>query len=527
MNSEIRSIADVARHHGRVRPDAAALSCEGRNTTWAELDRLSNRVACGLRESGSTGIAAYLGRNREPFVEAFYGSVKAGWVLSAINWRLAPREVAYILNDLEPAILFVESEFLNGVEEIRAEIAVPEIVCLDADVPGLERYAAWRDRRPERDPKAETAPDTVVMIVYTSGTTGHPKGAQITSDNLMATLRFYEATGEDYFRSNADDVHVAFQPFFHIGGSELVFQFGYYGCLSVLMPDFDVGGFLDIVERHNVRRVALPPTVINMILDHPRVDSADLSRIRFISYGGSPITPALLRRAAKRWNASFIGLFGQTESTGMGTYLPPHEHSPDGAEHMASVGHPLPGMELKIVELEGGRHQPAGQAGEICLRGDSTMAGYWRNPEATAKTLDADGWLHTGDVGYLDEEGYLYLKDRVKDMIISGGENIYSAEVETAVAEHPAVNSVAVIGVPDELWGEAVKAIVVLHPGARATEREIIDFAAKQIARYKRPKSVDFVDELPRSANNKILKRELRARYWDAAEAGGGSPGGA
>ena len=517
MNEEIRTIADVPRHHGRVRPAAPALECEGRTTSWAELDRRSNQVASGLRAVGRSGIAAYVGRNREPFVETMYGSAKAGWVLSAANWRLAPRELAFILNDLEPAILFVESEFLPGIEEIRSSIAVPQVIRLDGSPSDLESYATWLNRQSTEDPRAEIGPETVVLIVYTSGTTGHPKGAQITNDNLFATIRLYEATGEEYFRSEPDHVHAAFQPFFHIGGSELVFQFGYYGCLSVLMPDFDVEKFLSIVETHNVRRVALPPTVINMILDHPRVDTTDFSRLRYISYGGSPITPALLRRAAKRWNASFIGLFGQTESTGMGTFLPPDEHSPDGGPHMASVGHPLPGLELKIVHLETGAKQPAGESGEICLRSAATMAGYFKQPAASAKTIDLDGWLHTGDIGYVDDSGYLTLRDRVKDMIISGGENIYSAEVEAAVAEHPAVNSVAVIGVPDSLWGEAVKAIVVLHPGARASEREIIDFTARRIARYKRPKSVDFVDELPRSANNKILKRELRSRYWDDA----------
>jgi len=515
MNEQIRSIADVPRHHGRIRPRSPALSCEGRQTAWTELDRSSNQFACGLRAIASEGIAAYLGRNREPFVEALYGAAKAGWVLSAINWRLAPREVMYILNDLEPAILFVETEFLPCVEQIRSEISVPTIICLDSERSGLDSYSSWRERQDEEDPRVEIAPDRVMMIVYTSGTTGHPKGAQITNDNFMATIRMYEGTGEDYFCSRPDDVHIGFQPFFHVGGSELVFQYGYYGCLSALMPDFDVEEFLGLLETHNVRRVALPPTVINMILDHPRTERTDFSRLEYITYGGAPITPALLRRATKHWNTSFVGLFGQTESTGMGTYLPPDEHAADGAEHMASVGHPLPGMELKVVDLETGADLPPGEAGEICLRGDATMAGYWRRPEDTAKTIDSSGWLHTGDVGYLDAAGFLYLKDRIKDMIISGGENIYSAEVEAAVAEHPAVNSVAVIGVPDELWGEAVKAIVVLHPGAEVTERQIIDFTAQRIARYKRPKSVEFVSELPRSANNKILKRELR-ESWQA-----------
>jgi acyl-CoA synthetase (AMP-forming)/AMP-acid ligase II len=309
-------------------------------------------------------------------------------------------------------------------------------------------------------------------------------------------------------------VHAAFQPFFHIGGSELVFQFGYYGCLSVLMPDFDVERFLSIVETHNVRRVALPPTVINMILDHPRVDTADFSRLRYISYGGSPITPALLRRAAKRWNASFIGLFGQTESTGNG-----HVPAPRRALCRGRPAHGLGGTSAAGVGAQDRRPGNRCRAAVRDLRRDlSTQrcndGRLFKQPVATAKTIDLDGWLHTGDIGYVDDSGYLTLRDRVKDMIISGGENIYSAEVEAAVAEHPAVNSVAVIGVPDSLWGEAVKAVVVLHPGVRASEREIIDFTARRIARYKRPKSVDFVDELPRSANNKILKRELRSRYW-------------
>jgi len=518
MIDEIQCIADVPRYHAAVRPDAPALACEGRELGWRELDLRSSRFATGLRALQDSGIAAYLGRNREWFMEAFYGAAKAGWILTSPNWRLAARELAFILNDSQPSILFVETEFLPAIEQVRGEIGVETIVCLDSEASGLESYAAWRDRNPAQDPKAHLRPHDVAMIVYTSGTTGHPKGAKITGDNLMATLRIYEASGEEFFVGRADDVAVIFQPFFHIGGSELAFQAGYYGGLNVLMPDFDVAEYLSLLERYRVRRVALPPTVINMILDHPGVESTDFSRLDYIAYGGAPITPALLRRATTRFDASFVGLFGQTESTGMGTYLHPNEHAVEGAKHMDSVGLPLPGMELKIVDVEQGADLPPGETGEICLRGDATMAGYWNDPEATAKALEANGWLHTGDVGCLDAEGFLYLKDRLKDMIISGGENIYSAEVEAAVAEHPAVNSVVVIGVPDELWGEAVKAVVVLHPGAEATERQIIDFTGHRIARYKRPKSVDFVDELPRNPNGKILKREIRDAYRARSE---------
>jgi acyl-CoA synthetase (AMP-forming)/AMP-acid ligase II len=280
-----------------------------------------------------------------------------------------------------------------------------------------------------------------------------------------------------------------------------------------VLPEYDPAQALDLIQNYNISKIFMVPAAIQIMLNHPKVGEVDFSRLKYITYGASPIPLELMKAAMERFGCGFVQMYGMTETSGTIVTLEPEDHVPEGSPKMRSVGKPLPGVEIKIID-EAGQEVQAGTVGEIATRSVRNMRGYWNNPEASAKTIDADGWLRTGDAGYIDADGYLYIHDRVKDMIISGGENIYPAEVENAVYSHPKVVDVAVIGVPDARWGEAVKACVVVKPGETLTEAEVIAFAREHIAGYKCPKSVDFIAALPRNASGKILRRELRAPYW-------------
>lgn len=515
MDARIQHVADVTRVHALQRPDHPALLFRGNATSWERLDRNASRVACGLIAEGITRGAsvAYLGRNTDAYFELFFGVAKASAVVVPINWRLAPREIAYVLQDSEAPILFVERSFFSQLEAIHEPLpGLRKIITIDGTHSVGEAYESWRDGYADLDPRLAPIAEDPFIRLYTSGTTGHPKGAQISGRALLLALELQEASGEDCFRIEPDDVGLAYLPLFHIGGTKVAFDQLYHGVTQLILSQFETGPVLDAIGRHKVRRLFLAPTMLQMLLDDPRYRQTDLSRVEYVTYGGAPISADLLRRTLATMMCGFVQTYALTESTGLGAFLPPSDHHPDDRERMRSAGRPHPGFEIRIVDADGRALGPR-ETGEICLRASCLMLGYWKRPEETGKALRG-GWLHTGDAGYLDEDGYLYIRDRVKDMIISGAENIYPAEVENAIAHHHAVRAVAVVGVPDPKWGESVKAIVVLEPGARVSEQEIIDFTKRHIAGYKRPRSVEFVAELPTGPTGKVLRRELREPYW-------------
>ena len=306
-------------------------------------------------------------------------------------------------------------------------------------------------------------------------------------------------------------------PCFHISGTGTGLGTMFAGTGAIVLPEYDPTKALEMIEQFNISKIFMVPAAIQIMLNHPRVHEVDFSRLKYITYGASPIPLELMRAAMDRFGCGFVQMYGMTETSGTIVTLNPEDHDPAGSPRMLSVGKPLPGVEIKIIDGEG-QELPAGQIGEIATRSIKNMKGYWNNPKATASTIDADGWLKTGDAGYLDEDGYLYIRDRVKDMIISGGENVYPAEVENAIYSHPKVADVAVIGVPDEKWGEAVKACVVVKKNESLTEAEVIAHARRHIAGYKCPKTVDFIDVLPRNPSGKVLRRELRAPYWEGKD---------
>jgi long-chain acyl-CoA synthetase len=370
----------------------------------------------------------------------------------------------------------------------------------------LERHYG---RRPEGP---GTTDDDVAWLAYTSGTTGRPKGAMLTHGNLTFVAVSWLA---DLQRLEPEDVGLVAAPLTH-GAGMMALAFVMKAAAQVILQPsgFDAARFLSDVATHRVTHTWLVPTQIKMVLDHPDLPGADLSSLETVVYGGAPMYVEDLKEAIRRIGPVFVQLFAQSESPMTGTYLPSGEHvlEGQGSERLASCGCARSGIEVAVLDDQGGV-LPAGEIGEICIRGPAVMKGYWKRPDATAETL-RDGWLHTGDVGKMDDRGYVFILDRTKDMLISGGLNVYPREIEEVLLHHAGISQAAVIGVPDDRWGEAVKAIVVPAPGARLSEAEVIAFAGSQLAGYKKPKSVEFVADLPKTSIGKIDKKVLRAPYW-------------
>jgi len=517
--NDIRTLAELTRFHARERPNKVAFQFDDRLTTYREFDQLTNRVAHGLRAEGLKpgSRVGFLDKNSDLFYQLVFGAAKAGAVSVGINWRLAPPEVAYILNDSRAEILCVGPDFFGLVEQIKNELThVKRIIAMSPRHAQWQDFSQWRDTHRADDPAVAVSPDDVAIQMYTSGTTGHPKGVQLQHRCFFDLQRLPPHDDMQWNDWNDNDVSLVAMPSFHIGGVGYGVWGLRAGAKNIVVSEFDPGATLDLIETQGISKVFLVPSAIRMVVQHPKAQHTDFSNIKYIMYGASPIPLDLLRQAVAVFKCGFVQLYGMTETTGAATYLPPDDHDMAGNERMRSAGRPYPGVELKVID-DNGKLLPPRAVGEICIKSLANMLGYWNLPEATAKTL-IDGYVHTGDAGYLDEHGYVYVHDRVKDMIVSGGENIYPAEVESALFGHPAVADVAVIGVPDDRWGEAVKAVVVLKAGQTANADELIGFARNRIAGYKLPKTVDFIPELPRNPSGKVLKRELRKPYWEGRD---------
>jgi len=515
MAIEIACLADIARIHGAERPDMPAVVYQGRTTSYGALNQASSQVANALIVDGvrpQTRVA-HLDKSSDLFFELLFGAAKANAVMVSVNWRLAPPEVAHIVNDAEAEVLFVGAEYYPVIEQIRSELkTVRKIVALDGGRPGWEPFAAWRDRQPTTDPRLPIESTDTAIQFYTSGTTGLPKGAEIINRNFTAMMPLW--TREWLLAPGVPNLVCL--PMFHIGGAGWAVAGLYSGATNHVMREFIPAQILETVQRERLQVMLLVPAMILFLVQAPQIGETDLSSLRLIVYGAAPIPAELLKQAIAIFPCGFQQVYGLTETTGAITLLPPKDHDPNDANKLLSCGYAQEGVELRIVG-DDGKDMAPGKVGEIAVRSLQVMGGYWKLPEATARAVQGD-WFFTGDAGYLDEAGYLYIYDRVKDMIVSGGENIYPAEVESALFGHPAVADVAVIGVPDERWGEAVKAVVVKKSDADVSPGELIGWARARIAGYKLPKSVDFIDALPRNPTGKILKRELRKAYWGDRE---------
>ena len=514
---QMPTLGDVARYHARTRPESTALTFEGRESTFADFDRNTNRVANALIAEGLKPgqRIAYVGKNSDAYFELLFGAAKAGVVMTPIGWRLAPPEVAYIVGDSQAPIVFVGPEVIGLTEQVAGELSYrPKVIAMEAEGAGENGlYEAWRDAAPDSDPGVAIKASDVAVQLYTSGTTGRPKGAMLTHANILSGRRAAAEAQMPWNQWGPGDVSLVAMPVSHIGGTGWGIVGLYNGAKGVVAREFDPFKVLDFIEGDGISKMFMVPAALQIVVRQPRAREVDYSRMKYILYGASPIPLDLLRECMEVFGCGFCQQYGMTETCGTIVYLPPEDHDPAGNPRMRSAGLPMPGVELKIID-EKGEPVPVGSVGEVATRSVANMAGYWNLDEATRATIGEDGWLRTGDAGYLDEDGYLFIHDRVKDMIISGAENIYPAEVESAVYGHPAVAEVAVIGIPDEKWGEAVKAVVALKPGATADAEDIIAFARTRIAAFKAPKTVDFIDALPRNASGKILRRELREPYW-------------
>ena len=515
---ELRTASDMIRRWARETPDAPMLT-EGSSTlSWDEVYQRSKRVAYALQRCGvgPGDRVAFLDRNGSEYFEVLFGCALLGAVSVAVNWRLAPMEIAAIIEDAGAPVLFYGPDYAATVKEVKSLVdSVHHWVALD-------RFAEWRDGdgAVERDdPGFDPGPDDPVVQLYTSGTTGLPKGAVISGRNISAIL----TEADRVFHIGADTVSLVAMPLFHIGGTGWALAGMSRGGHSVILKDVDPTEALRIIEAHRITETFVVPAVLMFLLATPTLADTDMSSLRTVFYGASPISEDVLVRSMAALGCDFAQVYGLTETTGAITSLMPGDHDPDGprAHLLRSAGRPFDHVQLRIVDASG-RDLPVGEVGEVWTRSDQNMLGYWNKPEETAATLTDDGWLRTGDAGWLDAEGYLFLHDRIKDMIVTGGENVYPAEVENALLAHPDVADAAVIGVPDNRWGETVKAIVVRASGASADDGDlgaaIIAATRDRLAHYKCPTSVDFVDALPRNPSGKVLKRELRRPYWDASE---------
>ncbi|GAT10447.1 long-chain-fatty-acid--CoA ligase [Mycolicibacterium novocastrense] len=502
---DIATVADIARVFGAERRDAVALISGERTATFGDLDTRSNRVAQALRAAG-VGFGdrvAFVEKNGIEFFEVACALSKLGAVVVPVNWRLAPPEMLHIIDDAGAKVVIVGGEFFSHMEAI--EDRLDALVVAVGEHPRWPDFDRWISTYPAEDPWVTTQPDDIAFLMYTSGTTGSPKGVMLTNDNY-----FCKATGiADKWRFDADSVSLAVMPMFHMAGSGWALVGLCEGARTVVLRDVDPSAILDAVARHGITNMLLVPVVIQRLLETPGVATTDFSALRAIVYGASPITDDVLVRALERFNCDLLQVYGQTETTGSITQLDRHD-----PELLRSCGKPFDWVEVRIVD-DAGRDVPTGAVGEVWTRSRQNMRGYWNNPAATAATVTPDGWLKTGDAGYVDAEGYVYLHDRVKDMIVSGGENVYPTEVENVLMTHPEVADVAVIGVPDPTWGEAVKAVVVPAPGCSPSEVRLIAYARERLAGFKLPKSVSFAEDLPRTPSGKILKRALREPYWD------------
>lgn len=508
----VNVVADIPRVQASVRPDATALWFEGRETSYGELDRQANRVANALIAAGVEpgDRVAYLGKNMDRYYEIMLGCAKARAALAAINNRLAAPEMEFIAADAGVKVMFVAREFY----EIAAVVieAIPElstIIAIDGEHETWTSLDAMVTAETDRDPMLDHQPDDDVIQLYTSGTTGLPKGVQITNRNYMAFMQ--QATDLEWSRYEAGEVVMNAMPLFHVAGVNVGVLSLAQGAEAVIIRDIDPAVILKLIPDKKIAHAFWVPAVILMLTQQPSAGETDFSSLKMVSYGASPIAESLLVEAQALMGCQFTQVYGLTETTGGGTFLPPEAHDPAWGK-LRSCGVAYPGTIVRCVDAEG-NSVPEGEVGEIVIKSDFVMKGYWNRPEATADAI-RDGFFYTGDAGYLDADGFLYIHDRVKDMIISGGENIYPAEVENAVFAHPDVADAAVIGVPDEKWGEAVKAIIVLKPETSPTAEAIIAFTKDRIAGFKCPKSIEFADALPRNPSGKVLRKDLREKYW-------------
>ncbi|MGJ7528350.1 long-chain-fatty-acid--CoA ligase [Variovorax sp. GB1P17] len=504
-------------HKGRrEKGKATAVVCGKQRLSYGEFTDRVSRLGAVLKQLGMQpgDRVGMMSLNSHRFVEYFFGTWWGGGVINPVNIRWNPKEVAYSLDDCDTRILLVDDVFAPMAGELRRLSASLRTVvyCGDGAVPeGMLGYEALlADAAPIDD--APHTSDELAAVMYTGGTTGQPKGVMLTHGSLCINAL---GTVAALPRDTQDAVAIVAAPMFHVAGCGIALQSMLRLVPVHVVPVFDELAVLQTLQSARVTEMFLVPTMIKRVIEHPRFAEFDLSALRLLSYGAAPIDAALLDQAMRAFpGTAFAQVYGMTELSPVVTALPPHCHQPGPNRErlLRSAGTPITIAEVRIVDGED-NELPFGQVGEIVARGPMVMAGYWNKPEQTEAALRG-GWMHTGDGGYMDEEGYVFVVDRMKDMIVSGGENVYSAEVENAIAQLPQVLMSAVIGVPDDKWGERVHAVIVRREGMALDAEAVIAHCRDQIASYKCPRSVEFRDALPLSAAGKLQKFQLREPFW-------------
>ncbi|GHE15620.1 long-chain-fatty-acid--CoA ligase [Streptomyces alanosinicus] len=515
------TLAATSAAHARDRADHTAVICQDRRTSYGRLHRLSNQAAHALRASGAgrgTRVA-WLGRESEYYYTVVLACAKAGAVLVPVNWRLTPKEADHILRDSAAQLLFVDGDFLPVAERVRPTLpALDTVVRIDreGDTDPGAGLRAWWAGAPDTDLDPVTGPDDAVVQIYTSGTTGLPKGAVIPHRSFFTLAPAMRQAGLDWVDWRPDDINLISLPGLGTAGTAWFWNGFNAGLTNVVMRMFVPQEAIRLIRGLGVTTTFAAPAMLRMMLDERDAGPEAFASMRKIYYGGEPISTSLLTRCLEVYGCEFVQIYGSTETATVPVCLPPRDHRA-GSPRLRSAGKVCPGTGLKIVGPDD-RPLPPGEIGQICIHTPGRMLGYFNRPEATARTL-RDGWLYMGDNGYLDEDGYLFVCDRINDTIIVAGQNIYPAEIEKEIAEHPAVAESAVVGLADDHWGEAVHACVVLRPGQRLTPRELMLFLRGRLADYKIPSVFHFVSELERNPAGKILRRIARERLQAAAAA--------
>ena len=502
-------------------PDRVMMVFEGKRWTFSQTNECVNRLAnalmkLGIEKGDRVGV---LQVNCNEYIEAYFATAKLGAIFVPLNFRAKADELSFMISNAEAKLLFLGARYLEMVDGMLPNLqTVKECIMLDDRSDGKLHYGDLIDSSSSEDVLGEIEDDDITILMYTAGTTGRPKGVPLTHNRFVS----YVLNNVEPASPEIEERNLLTVPLYHVAGCQAMMAAVYGGRTLVLMRQFEVKEWMKTVQQERATRAMLVPTMLKWIIDDPEFKMFDLSSLKVITYGAAPMPFDVINKAIKEmpW-VKFINAFGQTETASTITALGPEDHVIDGTEEerekklrrlTSSIGRPLPDVELKIVDEEGNPLK-TGEVGEILAKGPRIMSGYWRDEEKTAQTLTADGWLRTGDVGWMDEEGYIYLAGRGDDMIIRGGENISPEEVEDVLHSHPKIDEAAVIGVPDPEWGQQPMAVVVLKKGETAIPEEIIEYCRSKLAGFKRPRSVVFIDSLPRNPMGKVLRKKLREQY--------------
>ena len=504
-------------------PDKVAIVFEGKRYTFSQLNDRVNRLGNALSNLGvkKGDRVALLQVNCNQCVEAYFTVAKLGAIYVPLNFRAKGDELTYMLNSSEANTLFLGERYIDLANSIASGLtSVKNFISIESKHEGMLYYEDMISSSPAEEVVTDIGDDDTTILMYTAGTTGVPKGVML-SHNSFAIYVLENVTPAD---PELVEKNILTVPLYHVAGIQAMMAAIYGGRTLVMERQFEPKEWMELVETEKVNRAMIVPTMLKQLIEHPDFSKHDLSSLQVITYGAAPMPLEVIKKALDVFpGVSFINAFGQTETASTITTLSPEDHVMNGNEgererklkRLSSIGKPMSDVEMKVVDEEG-RELPVGEVGEIVARGPRVMTGYWKDEEKTSKTIDKEGWVHTGDMGYMDEDGYFFLAGRATDMIIRAGENISPEEVEAVLQSYPKIEEAAVIGIPDEEWGEQPRAIIVIKQGEMATGDEIIEYCRARMSSFKRPRSVIFVNELPRNPMGKVLKRVLREQYGKA-----------